>query len=257
MIRRIQAIARTTFWESIRNKVLYSMLFFALALIALSALLGTLAMGDLHKIIRDVGLAGIHVLTIGISIVAGINLMVQEINRRSIYVLLANPLPRWALVVGKWIGLAALMAVEFAILTVAFFLVLWVANAQPALPLLLSLAAIYVECLVIIAFAILFSGLASPVVSSFSVLSLWVIGHLASDLEGFARKSDSTIMRISGEWLSRIVPNLEVLNFKHTAVHLQPIDLGHFAGAVAYGMGWCVLILAVACLVYQRKDFAG
>src|SRR3982750_1466543 len=123
-MRTIGYIAVNQFKESVRDKVLYNLVFFAVLLIAVSFLLGQLTAGQDVKIIKDLGLGAISIFGLFIAVFIGIGLVSKEVERRSIYSLLSKPIRRYQLVVGKYAGLLLTLAVNLAIMVAAFYLVL-------------------------------------------------------------------------------------------------------------------------------------
>src|SRR5216110_3690728 len=123
-MRVIRSIALNVFRESVRDKVLYNLVFFAVLLIAVSYLIGQLTAGQDVKIIKDLGLAAMSVFGLFIAVFIGIGLVSKEVERRSIYSLLAKPIHRYQLVLGKYAGLTLTLAVNVAIMAAALYLVL-------------------------------------------------------------------------------------------------------------------------------------
>ncbi|MBI4640616.1 MAG: ABC transporter permease, partial [Candidatus Tectomicrobia bacterium] len=121
---KIRAIAVNTFREAIRDRVLYSLLFFALFMIGSSALLGTLTIGEQVKVIKDLGLASISVFGLFIAIFVGIGLVYKEIERRTIYTIIAKPIRRYEFLIGKYLGLVLTLLVEVAVMAVGFSLLI-------------------------------------------------------------------------------------------------------------------------------------
>src|SRR5580765_7288446 len=132
MVPRIRLVAWHVFKESVRDRVLYSIVAFAIVLVAASLLIGEITAGQDVKIIKDLGLATIELAGVIMSVFVGIGLVAREIERRSIYSLLAKPLPRWEFIVGKYCGLVLTIVVNVALMTVAFYAVLaWIGWASP------------------------------------------------------------------------------------------------------------------------------
>ena len=102
MLRRIRLVAWHVFKESVRDRVLYSIVAFAVLLVAASLLIGQITAGQDVKIIKDLGLATIELAGVLMTVFIGVGLVLDEIDRRSIYSLLAKPLPRWEFIVGKY-----------------------------------------------------------------------------------------------------------------------------------------------------------
>src|SRR6476620_2401010 len=121
-MQSLLVVARNTFRETVRDKILYNLVFFALLLIGASVLLGTLTIGEHSRIINDVGLAAINLVGVIMAIVVGIGLVSKESERRTIYTILARPITRTQFVLGKYFGLACVMVVNLAIMMIMFFL---------------------------------------------------------------------------------------------------------------------------------------
>src|ERR671918_384321 len=99
------AIAVNVFRESVRDKVLYNLVFFAILLIGASYLLGQLTAGQDVKIIKDLGLGAMSIFGLFIAVFIGIGLVSKEVERRSIFPLLAKPVSRSQFIAGKYFGL--------------------------------------------------------------------------------------------------------------------------------------------------------
>src|SRR5437667_5835365 len=118
------AIAVNGFRESVRHKVLYNLVAFAILLIGASYVLGQLTAGQDVKIIKDLGLAATSMFGLFIAVFIGIGLVSKEVERRSVYSLLAKPITRSQLVLGKYCGLTLTLAANMAVMAVALYSVL-------------------------------------------------------------------------------------------------------------------------------------
>src|SRR5947208_11337351 len=121
---RLGWIAVNGFREAVRDKVMYSLVAFASLLIGASYLLGELTAGQDVKIIKDLGLSSIGIFGLFMAIFIGIGLVSKEVERRSVYALLAKPIRRADLVLGKYLGLVLTLVVNVAIMTAALYVVL-------------------------------------------------------------------------------------------------------------------------------------
>ena len=178
-MKATRAIAVNVFRESVRDKVLYNLVLFAVLLIGGSYLLGQLTAGQDIKIIKDLGLAATSLFGLFIAVFIGIGLVSKEVERRSIYSLLAKPIRRSQLVLGKYCGLTLTLAVNVAVMAAALYAVLaymswgvppeqaaaWDAPAlDPAL--LKAIGLILVELMLVTAIALFFSTFSTPMLSA-------------------------------------------------------------------------------------------
>ena len=188
------AIAVNVFRESVRDKVLYNLVLFAILMIGASYLLGQLTAGQDVKIIKDLGLAATSVFGLFIAVFIGIGLVSKEVERRSVYSLLPKPIHRYQLVLGKYAGLALTLAVNISVMTARLLRGArctrhgesirrlkraWDAPAlDPAL--LKAIGLIFVELLLVTAIAIFFSTFSTPILSAALTFGLFVVGHFST-----------------------------------------------------------------------------
>ena len=121
----IGVIAVNAFRESLRDKILYNLVLFAGLLIGLSVLLADLSITEHHKVIADMGLAAINLIGVIIAMFVGISLVNKEIERRTIYTIMARPISRSFFIMGKYFGLALTLLVNMSVMLAVFLLTLW------------------------------------------------------------------------------------------------------------------------------------
>ena len=107
---RIWAIALNTFREAVRNRVLYVLVMFAVGLMAFSIVLGELSLHEEVRVMKDVGLAGLSLVSVVIALFLGVNLLSKELDKKTVYFVIPKPLHRWEFLVGKYVGLVVTLA---------------------------------------------------------------------------------------------------------------------------------------------------
>jgi ABC-type transport system involved in multi-copper enzyme maturation permease subunit len=251
----VVAIAANTVRDAVRSRVLYALVFFALVLIATSALLATLSYVERERILQDVGFGAIRLFGTAIAIFMGVGLIHREVERRTIYTILAKPVTRVHFLVGKYLGLVATLWLQLAIMVAAFVGVSLLAGAPLSLGHAAALALVAVELAVVVAFATLFSSFATPFLASCYSVGLYLVGHLTRDLRALGAGSESELAREVTTWIHRAFPDLSALNRTLEAVHGLPIAAGELGWAVVAGASWCLGFLLVAAVVFERRDF--
>jgi len=250
----IGAIALNTFREAIRDRVLYLLLVFALILIGVSRLLSLLTVGNEEKIIKDIGLSAISLFGVLTAVFVGVSLVFKEIERRTVYTLLANPVRRWQFVVGKFLGLMAVLGMNVGLMSVALCGLLLLRGESPW-ALLPAIALILVELGVIAAFALLFSSLTNSILAALMTFAIYVMGHLTWSLQLLKAKLEGGFAVKLVDAIYWAMPNLERLNLKAAAVHGLPLESGHVTLGILYGLSYALLVLVLACVAFGRKDF--
>lgn len=251
---RIAAVAGNTLREAVRNRVLYGLLFFAVALIGTGVLLSTLSYVERERILQDVGLAAIRLMSALIAILVGIGLVHKEIDRRTIFTVLSKPIPRSSFLLGKYLGLLVTLWLQIAIMGVCFAGVSAAVGAPLHAGHVAALAGIGLEVAVVVALALFFSTFTTPMLASFFTGGLWLIGHLSRDLRNLGAQSDLPSVQRATEWLYRGLPDLETFDLSLEAVHGLPLATADLFWMLAYACGWVVLSLGFATLVFERRD---
>src|SRR5579872_6613384 len=181
-MNRVFAIAQNTFREAVRNKVLYALLVFGIGFILFALPLGQMSLTEQARVTRDVGLAGIELFGILISIFIGVNLVHKEIDRKTIYALIPKPLHRYEFIVGKYFGILGTLLLMVLIMTAMMLLVLVLQEAPIEGTLIRAITMLFIELMVVTAVAVLFSTFSSPFLSGLFTLVICVIGMSTESL---------------------------------------------------------------------------
>jgi ABC-type transport system involved in multi-copper enzyme maturation permease subunit len=252
---KIGAIARNTFREAMRDRILYLLFFFAAAAIVFSRVLAILTVGDRVKIIKDVGLAAISLFGVLMAILMGTGLVYKEIDKRTILTLLAKPISRFQFLLGKYLGLVLTLFIMTSLMAFIFLGVLYAHTLRIEWPMMAAILFIFIELLLVTAVAILFSTFSTPILSSLFALSFYLIGHLSWSLETIILKMSPGTGRTMVRILDTILPDLENFNFKTEAVHGLAIPSGAYLSSALYGLFYSAFVLGLAVLVFRKRDF--
>jgi ABC-type transport system involved in multi-copper enzyme maturation permease subunit len=254
-VRKVLAIALNTFRETVRDKILYTLLVFAFAMIGSAAILIRISARAESRIILDLGLAAISLIGVLMAIFVGITLVYKEVDRRTIYTIIAKPIHRYQFILGKYFGLLTTLLVNVAAMGLALLLLHWAVQGRWAWSLLPAIWLTYAELAVVTALAVLFSAFSTPVLSATYALSLFLIGRLSNDLVTFLGQMPSAFVRGLAVGLYYILPNLRIFDVRGQVAAGQIPDLRWVAGATAYGILYALFLLAATMLIFQRRDF--
>lgn len=252
---RILAIALNTFKENLRDKILYNLLLFGLVLMGSFVLLGSLSMGEQAKIMKDLGLASINIFGVLIAIFIGIGLVSKEIEKRTIYTIIAKPIHRYQFLLGRYSGLILTLFVNAAIMAAGFIIVLLLAGVDIDRGLITAIVLIFLELMVIVAVAVMFSTFTTPTLSATFTLAIYVIGHLTEDLKVLGDKLENPFISGVLNMLYYVLPNLAYFNVKGEVVHGISISWTYVSLTMGYGVVYAAFLMIVASLIFQRRDF--
>ena len=174
MIGRVWAIAVNTAREAVRNKLLYTLLFFALAMMIFGAVLSTLSYVERERMVQDFAFASIRLFSVAIAVFVGVGLIHKEVDRRTVYTILSKPLSRAEFLIGKYTGLILIIWIQVAIMASFFAGVSLLMGAPLGFSHFAALALIAVELALVVALATLFSSFTTPLLASFFSCGIWL-----------------------------------------------------------------------------------
>ena len=255
---RIASIARNTFREAVRDRVLYNLVLFVLLLTGAAVFIGELSGGQERKIIVDLGLSAMMLFGVFIAIFVGVGLVYKEIERRTVYAIFAKPVGRGEFLAGKYLGLCLTLLVNVIVMGAGVsFALLYVSRSWDPLALSIwpAILLIYVELMILTGIALLFSCFSSPALSALLTFFVFIIGHFSADLKSLANSMGSAAAR----WLFRsiyyLLPNLANLSFITPAAHGRMPGAFQACTAIAYALVYITVILSTATLIFRRRNF--
>jgi len=255
---RVAAITRNTFREAVRDRVLYNLVLFVLLLTGAAVFLGELSAAQELKIIVDMGLSAALLFGVFISIFVGVGLVYKEIERRTIYAIFSKPVGRGEFLLGKYLGLCLTLAVNVAVMGAGVSLALLYVN-RGWHPLVFGIwpavALVYVELMIVVAVALLFSSFSSPALSALLTFFVFVIGHFSAELKGLSESVGSAGARLLFAALYYLLPNLSNYSYVTAASHGRTPAAADFFGGVLYGLAYITVLLAASALIFKRRNF--
>lgn len=253
-MRAIRAIAANTFREAIRDRILYLFVGFALVLIVSTKIFGLLTVGDETRIVKDIGLAAMQFFSMLIAVMMSMLLVSREVDSRTVFNILAKPVRRWQFLVGKYLGLVAIVAANLVLITAVLTIMVLIYTGQWDPMLLFAAAMTMLEMAVLAAFAVLFAVLTKPILGSLMTLAVFLVGHMSADLWLLTRQLPGALTRAVIAVVYYLVPNLERFDFRTEVVHGLPIPPAAVSWAVVYALAFVIVVLILASLRFQTKD---
>ncbi|RJP26464.1 MAG: ABC transporter permease [Candidatus Omnitrophota bacterium] len=260
-MNHIFTIALNTYKESVRNKVFYIILVFALLLLAFSLVLASLALGEDDRIIKQIGLSAINVFGLLLAAFVGVNLVYEELDKRTIYTIIASGVSRTSFIIGKFLGL--FLTVVINVLIMGFLLCLLVGfwpESNITVTLIFAIFLFLFEMMIISALAVLFSSFSTPILSAVLTFMCYVIGHMSEDLIEWSRRlmddgatGVANLLRV----LYFVLPNLEIYNLKNQVIYHEDIgSLGYVTLLYPFAaILYTAILLLIAAISFNRRDF--
>lgn len=254
---RVLIVARNTFREAVRDRVLYNLLFFALLMIASAVIVGQISMAIETVVMISLGLSAISLIGLLIAVFTGVGLVSKEIDKRTLHAVLARPLRRWEFLLGKFAGLAVTLAVNTAAMTAGLFAALWLVKHSLERGDAVVLAAAYfilLKLMLVVALAMLFSCFTSPLLAILFTGGLYLAGLFVSELRSLQITTLTPQMQKFFAVLSYVLPNFGNYDVMGAAAHGRRIAGMLILHNTLYTILYCAIVLGVAAMIFSRKD---
>lgn len=282
---RVTALTGNTFTELVRLKVFYFLLIFALLLIGSSVFMSQLSFRQEFQVLKDVSLGAMSIFTSLLAIVATAQLIPRDLEERTIYTILAKPVPRYEYLAGKLLGVLSLLALSLVAMTALFFAVLFVrqqilvsetlrqisglrpeqvqaaAAALRASAFSWSLGAaivlIYLKAALLAALTLFISTFAtSNIFTIFVMVFIYFIGHLQ------ATARDYWLQQNGAGWVAKTFlalvalafPDLQLFNLVDDIVAGTAIPAGLFAQTAVLGCVYTSVYFFFAWVVFHGRE---
>ena len=254
---RTLAIALNTFREAIRNQILYSILFFAVLVVGVAAILGAASIGDQIKFVKDFSLMAISLFGVVIAIVLGVNLLQKELGRRTILNILSKPVARWEFLAGKFMGLFATLCLVVTLMCTALILVLAAFEGGLDYGLLLASFTALLELMIIVAVALFFSSIVvTPTLAGLFTAATFIAGRCCGYIHFILGHQYSDTAKAVARSVYWTLPHLYKFNIADQVVYGDRIDPSYLAALVLYAVSYTGVLLALSIVLFSRREFA-
>jgi Cu-processing system permease protein len=253
-LHNVCAVAKNTFKESIRDKVLYAILAFAFVYITFTIFLGSISLGqDLH-VARSLGLAGIYLFGLLLTIFLGASLVYKELERRTLYLILSKPITRAQFILGKFFGFFASVSLSIAGMACVYLCVVAYEGGGFDSPGLLAILFEIFEMGILIALSVFFSTYTRPLPATmYTILALYV-GHSLGTLVDSATRAQSTAFISIAKTLYYILPNLEKFDIRTIVIYGGAPTLSAVLAAFTYAFLYATILLYAASLLLSKRE---
>ena len=256
-MRRVGVVALNTFREAVRDRVLYNLVFFAMLMMAAAVAVGQISIGIEQTVMVSLGLSAISVIGLLISVFLGVALVSKEMDKRTLYALLAKPLRRWEFLLGKFAGLVLTLAVNTAAMALGLLLaMIYVKHSlgRGDAAVLVAVYFILLKLALIVALALLFSSFTTPLLAILFTVGLYIVGLYVQELRNLPVEVMSPAMAAFTRWLSYVLPNFENFNVMALVAHGRAVPGALILQNTLYAIIYCTIVLTAAAAVFSRRN---
>lgn len=252
-MEKVLGIAHVAILESFRRKDPYVVLILGLVIVSGAALFNQFGIEGLEKFVKDVALTVTNILCIVICVVAAARQLPVEINNRTLYPLLAKPVSRTTVFLGKYVGvglMSSAVVLLFWVELLAIFLLFGIsAGAIFFQALYLRILSMWLIAAIVVTLSLFLTHGANVTVSLLLCLAMSTFANTVlavhSELEGAARRLAEAVY-----W---VVPHLELFDLSKKVIHDWPSIPGvALAALTGYAVIYATIFLALGCWRFRR-----
>ncbi len=251
-LHSIFVLAKLNTSEWLRLKFFHTIVFFALLFIAFSHMLSSLTFSVQERLLYDFGLAGLELGLIMISSLIGTHSIQREIDRKTLFVVLARPIPRSSIVLGSWLSILILCILFSA----GFLLSLIISSDQSSykLGLLLATFSSLLKAMVVSSFAIALGLLVRPILALGTAISYWVLCYSLPDIQFFISKLKDDSLISFFQVFEKLLPQFYRYNWKSYYYMTNMPSQSEIWWSIFHSLGWVFVWLFLASLFFRRKE---
>ncbi len=250
-------VAINTFREAVRDRVMYNLILFALMMMGAAILVGEISIGISRLVIINLGLSAISIFGLVMAIFIGVGLVYKEMEKRTLYSLLAKPVRRWEFLVGKFGGLLLTLTVNTLLMTLGLAAALYYVSREflrADATILVAVYFILLELALVTALALFFSCFSSPMLSTMFTLGIYVAGFFSSDIREIGMVTRNPAMQATARAISYLLPNFRNFDVIAAASHGDAIPFTLIWQNTVYATLYVALVLIAASAVFSGRN---
>ena len=253
MIQRILAVAMNTFRQTVRERLFLNILIFGVFMLLLAMILATITFGYPDRVVRSIGLSGISIAANLIALLVGVALIHQEIDRKTLFVVLTRPIQRWQYALGRYLGLLATIAVSLVGLALIFCVTLTFVHGKPIAGDFLAIGMCWFEAAVIAGVALCLSAFSTPTLSAGMGLGIWLASATTDDLLRLTKITGGFSHDVA-QFVYYALPSLSRFNFREPVIYQQTVPMADYLAAGTYGLLYSAILVCIASVILNRRE---
>ncbi len=254
ILSKINSIAYYTFRELYKSKILLNVFFVGLGLMVVTYVATEFTYGVPERVALDFGLGMLSISSIGISLFLGVSLLSKEIESRTVYMIISRPVPRYAFILGKLIGLLGIQALNILILSFMTLLASYLLGGSLTSLLVWAILFIFIESVLLLLVVVFISLIANNILSVLFSVILLLLGHAIKETQGIHFVQNRQYLKTLLDIYHFILPAFHKLNLKDFILYEKSLPLSYLVPNLIYGMTYSVALLCMIVVIFNRKN---
>lgn len=253
-LQKTLTIAYYTFKEIWKSKILLNVFFVGVGLMVVTYVATEFTYGVPERVALDFGLGMLSLSSLGISLFLGVGLLSREIESRTVYMVISRPVPRFAFIIGKLIGLMGIQAVNVLILASMTMTATKLLGGQIDGLILWAIGFIFIESLMLLLVVVLLSLMANNILSVLFSLVLLLLGHVIKDTQEISFIKTNPLVTKILDIYHFVLPAFYKLNLKDFVLYKNDVPLSYLLGNFGYGLLYSMFLLLMVVFLFNRKN---
>lgn len=255
-MNQVLLLSKFFFKELVYRKIFFVALGIGLAFVVLSMLLGPLSYSEESRLAINFSLAGSQIALIFLSVLVGADFIKSDIESQAIHSFLARPITRFQYYFAKFLAFAFCLLFLTVVMWAGLFTIGLIIGTEDSLMSLIPYVGIYIESMILFSFALMVSLFSSSLMAVGASFTLFLVGHWVEIFKFLSEKSASFIIKTFGMILTKLIPNLESLNWKSDLTYGDWEPAINYLRFSSYGLSWVFFLMLIGYFVFSKKDFS-
>jgi len=251
---KIFVISKTTFKEIWKSKILVNVFFIGLAMMVITYVATEFTYGVPERVALDFGLGMLSLSSLGISLFLGVGLLSKEIDSRTVYMVISRPVPRYAFILGKIIGLMGIQVVNVLLLSMMTITATILLGGQVTELLIWAILFTLIESLMLLLVVVLISLLANTVLSVLLSVVLLLLGHVIRETQDISFVATNPVLVKVLDFYHFALPAFYKLNLKSEVIYKSKVTTNYLFMSGGYGILYSAFLLLMIVYFFNKKN---
>jgi ABC-2 type transport system permease protein len=253
-INKILSVAVFSFKELVKGKFLIFSAIGFFAIILITFISAEFSYGDPARVATDIGLGILSITSVLIAAIVGQSILYDEIESRTIYMMITRPITRTEFLLGKILGLVFLVLLNIVILSLATILMVQFFEGKIATILFYAISFLFMESLIVILWALTMSLMSSRLITGISTFVMYFAGHLVGDIKETSLVKNSALVRGIVNITENTFPMLYKINLKNYVIYPTQLPENFIAWGWLYAITYVLFLILFATYLFNRKE---
>lgn len=254
ILSKILTISEYTFKELFKSKILLNVFFVGLALMLVTYVATEFTYGVPERVALDFGFGMLSVSSLAISLFLGVGLISKEIESRTVYMIVSRPVPRYAFIIGKVLGLIGIQVLNIAILSSMTLIATNLLGGEINSLIIWTIIFTLLESVLLLLVVVLVSLLANNILTVIFSVIILLLGHSIKDTQEISLVKGSPFLSGLLDLYHFFLPAFHKLNLKDFVIYKKELAISYIIPNLAYGIIYSFALLVFIVLIFNKKN---